>query len=97
MEFGHYHFPDFAVPEGETHYSALCKLCWEGAAERFPVITPAVMGRLEHELGVIDTLGFAQYFLVIWDIVRWARSQGIRCAGPRGVCVRPGPRDDLAV
>jgi error-prone DNA polymerase len=81
MEFGVYHFPDFAVPEGETHYSVLCRLCWEGAAERFRVITPEVMRRLEHELGVIDLLGFAQYFLVIWDVVRWARSQGIRCAG----------------
>jgi error-prone DNA polymerase len=81
MEFGVYHFPDFPIPEGETHYSYLCKLCWDGARERYRVITPVVMRRLQHELEVIESLGFAQYFLVIWDIVRWARERGIRCAG----------------
>lgn len=81
MELGVYHFPDFPLPEGETHYSFLCKLCWDGARRRFRVIDREVVRRLEKELDIIEGLGFAQYFLVIWDIVRWARGRGIRCAG----------------
>lgn len=81
MEFGVYHFPDFPLPEGETAYSHLCKRCWEGAAHRYRVIDRAVVRRLEYELDIIDRLGFARYFLVMWDIVRWARERGIRCAG----------------
>jgi len=81
MEFGVYHFPDFPLPAGETPYSHLCKLCWEGAARRYRVIDRAVMRRLEYELDIIDRLGFSRYFLVMWDIVRWARERGIRCAG----------------
>ncbi len=81
MEFGVYHFPDFPIPAGETHYSFLCKLCWEGAARRYRVVDREVNQRLNHELDVIESLGFAPYFLIMWDIVRWAREQGIRCAG----------------
>jgi error-prone DNA polymerase len=81
MEFGVYHFPDFPIPAGETHYSYLCKLCWDGARSLYRVITPTIMRRLQHELEVIDSLGFSQYFLLMGDIVRWARERGIRCAG----------------
>ena len=81
MELGVYRFPDFDLPEGETPYSWLCRLCLEGAQRRYRVLTREVMRRLEHELDVIEKLGFSRYFLVMWDIVRWAREQGIRCAG----------------
>lgn len=81
MELGVYHFPDFPIPDGETHYSFLCKLCWDGARVRYRTITREVMRRMEHELDIIEGLGFAQYFLVMWDIVSWARRRGIRCAG----------------
>ena len=81
LELGVYHFPDFPLSPGETPYSALCKLCWEGARERYRPLTPEVMRRLEHELAIIEQQGFATYFLVMWDIVRHARSRGIRCAG----------------
>jgi error-prone DNA polymerase len=81
MEFGVYHFPDFPIPEGETYYSFLYKLCSEGAARRYRVITREVVRRLNEELNLIDRLGFSQYFLMMGDIVRWARERGIRCAG----------------
>jgi DNA-directed DNA polymerase III PolC len=81
MELGVFHFPDFPLPPGETPYSTLCKLCWAGARERYRTITPEVMRRLEHELAIIERKGFATYFLVMWDIVRHARSRGIRCSG----------------
>ncbi len=81
LGLGSYRFPDFPVPEGETPYSYLCKLCFEGLKERYRPLTPKSIARLQHELAIINDLGFAEYFLVVWDIVRFARSKGIRCSG----------------
>ena len=81
LGLGTYRFPDFSVPEGETAYSHLCKLCFEGLTKLYKPITPRATKRLQHELSIIHGLGFAEYFLVVWDIVRWAREQGIRCSG----------------
>lgn len=81
LGLGAYRFPDFPVPEGETAYSYLCKLCFEALDRLYRPITPQVTARLQHELGVINDLGFAEYFLVVWDIVRRAKSKGIRCSG----------------
>jgi len=81
LGMGTYRFPDFHVPEGETAYSYLCKLCFEGLAKLYKPITPKATKRLQHELSIIHDLGFAEYFLVVWDIVRHAREKGIRCSG----------------
>jgi error-prone DNA polymerase len=81
LGLGSYRFPDFPVPEGETAYSYLYKLCFEGFAHLYRPITPRATERLQHELAIIHDLGFAEYFLVVWDIVRHARSKGIRCSG----------------
>jgi error-prone DNA polymerase len=81
LGLGTYRFPDFDVPEGETPYSYLCKLCFEGLEKLYKPITPQVTERLQHELKVIHDLGFAEYFLVTLDIVRQAKSMGIRCSG----------------
>jgi error-prone DNA polymerase len=81
MELGVLHFPDFPLPEGETPSSVLYHLCRQGVNRRYHPLTTAVTDRLKHELGVIDHLGFATYFLVMWDLVRFARRAGIRCSG----------------
>ena len=81
LGLGAYRFPDFPVPEGETAYSYLCKLCFEALDRLYRPITPQVTERLQHELKIIHDLGFPEYFLVVWDIVRHARSKGIRCSG----------------
>jgi len=81
LELDTYRFPHFDLPPGETAYSHLCKLCLRGAQKRYKPLTPKVMARLQHELQTINDLGFAEYFLVAWDIVRFAREQGIRCSG----------------
>lgn len=73
--------PAFPLPGGGTAGAALRRLAYEGAARRYGRVTPAVRHRLEHELGVIDRLGFADYFLLVWDVVAFARREGIRCAG----------------
>ena len=81
LGLGTYRFPDFPVPSGETAYSYMCKLCYEGLAQLYKPITPEATKRLQHELTIIHDLGFAEYFLVTWDIVREARERGIRCSG----------------
>ena len=81
LGLGTYRFPGFPVPEGETAYSHLCKLCFKGLAKLYKPITPKATKRLQHELSIIHDLGFAEYFLVVWDIVRHAREQRIRCSG----------------
>jgi DNA-directed DNA polymerase III PolC len=74
-------FPRFPLPEGESAFSYLWKLCFEGAAARYRPIRPDVIRRLEYELTVIEKLGFAEYFLIVWDIVRRARAEGIPAVG----------------
>ncbi|HLJ69329.1 MAG TPA: DNA polymerase III subunit alpha [Chloroflexota bacterium] len=73
--------PDFPVPEKETAFSYLYQLCQEGARARYQPLTPAVSKQLAHELSVIEQMGLASFFLCVWDIVRFARENGIRCAG----------------
>ena len=79
--FGKYHFPHAGVPAGESPFSYLSKLAFEGARERYMPMRPEVLNRLAHELDVIEKLNFPEYFLIVEDIVRCARSKGIPIAG----------------
>jgi len=74
-------FPSCRLPEGETAYSYLCKLAFDGLAERYRPIGPEALRRLEHELNVIHQLGFAPYFLIVHDIVNFARRRDIPVVG----------------
>jgi len=77
LELGKLIFPEFPVPEGETPFSYLWKLCFEGARQRYRPLRPEVLSRLTHELEVIHRLKLAPYFLLVWDIVEEARRRGI--------------------
>ncbi|MCL5257218.1 MAG: error-prone DNA polymerase [Chloroflexi bacterium] len=81
LDLSRYSLPGFDVPEGETPYSYLCKLSWLGAEKKYKEITPAVRKQLDHELGVIDRTGLAEYFLIVWDIMRFAKNRGIPAQG----------------
>jgi DNA-directed DNA polymerase III PolC len=70
-------FPEFPVPEGETAFSYLWKLCFAGAQRRYRPLRPEVLARLTHELGVIEKLHLAPYFLLVWEIVEEAKRRGI--------------------
>ena len=70
-------FPEFPVPDGESAFSYLWKLCFAGAQRRYRPLRPEVLSRLTHELGVIDKLHLAPYFLLVWEIVEEAKRRGI--------------------
>ena len=70
-------FPGFPVPPGETPFSFLYRLCQEAARERYRPVTAEVAARLARELSVIDKTGFAEFFLINWDLMQFARARGI--------------------
>src|SRR5581483_4293889 len=85
IEFGNAVLPSFPTPEGHDEDSYLRELTLSGARERYGAEIPAnVSERIEFELGVIKTMGFSAYFLVVWDLVRYARQRGIRVGPGRG-------------
>lgn len=81
--------PPYATPDGHDSDSYLRHLAFKGAKVRYKrkdgqsnrVLAPRVVARLEHELMVITHLGYADYFLMAWKLVRWTRHAGIRCTG----------------
>jgi DNA polymerase-3 subunit alpha len=85
MEFGNILLPQFPVPAGETESSHLRRLTYEGARERYgDPLAPQVRERIDYELRVIDDMGFPAYFLIVWDLMRYAHEQGIRTGPGRG-------------
>jgi error-prone DNA polymerase len=81
LEFGRRRHPRFGLPDGEPASDMLRRLTYQGAQQRYGGVSAAVTARLEHELDVISKLGYEEYFLLVWDVVAYARRQGIRCAG----------------
>jgi error-prone DNA polymerase len=79
LELGKPRFPVFDVPAGESSFSYLSRLAHSGVRQKYRSVTYRIRQRLETELETIRQLGFAGYFLIVWDIVKWAREQGIRC------------------
>ncbi|MBN1813594.1 MAG: DNA polymerase III subunit alpha [Anaerolineae bacterium] len=77
LEFGNYHLPPFDVPEGHDAQSYLRHLCEAGLLRRYPEITPEIRRRLEHELDIIHRMGFDTYFLIVWDLCRFSKENGI--------------------
>jgi DNA polymerase-3 subunit alpha len=85
LSFGDYHLPQFVPPDGESLESHLRRLVEEGAVRRYgDPLGREIRDRLEHELSIICSMGFAGYFLVVWDLIRFARSRGIRVGPGRG-------------
>ena len=77
LDFRRVRFPGYPVPQGETPFSYLYKLCFEGLRERYRPLTSAVTRRLQHELEVIEKTGLAEFFLINWDLMRFAREHGV--------------------
>ena len=82
--FGEYHLPEFIPPAGYTNRDYLRKLCAEGIRERYENVTPELQERLDYELGVIESMGYVEYFLIVWDFINFAKEHGIMVGPGRG-------------
>ncbi len=81
---GAMHLPKFDVPEGTTAVRHLRELAERGLRERYQTETPELRSRLEFELKTIEEMGFADYFLIVWDFIRFAREDGVSVGPGRG-------------
>ena len=77
LDFTESRFPGFPVPPGETPFSVLYRLCQESVQRKYAPVTRAVAARLQRELDVIEKTNLAEFFLITWDIMRFAREQHI--------------------
>jgi DNA-directed DNA polymerase III PolC len=85
LEFGRFHLPRYTVPDNHTLESYLEHLAREGLARRYSASPgEAIEARLAHELSIIEKMGFAGYFLVVWDFIHYARQKGIAVGPGRG-------------
>ena len=77
LDFERYRFPGFTVPEGETPFSYLYQLAHEGLRRRYRPITKQSVKQLAHELDIIERTNLAEFFLIVWDLMEFARQRGI--------------------
>ena len=84
IEFGVTKLPKYQVPEGFDSWTYLNHLCREGFKTRYPDDDGTLSRRLDYELGVIRTMGYVDYFLIVWDFINYARSQNIMVGPGRG-------------
>ena len=84
FDFHTVHLPRYDVPEGETPDSMLRRLCEEGFAERYAKDDQTARERLEYELSVITRMGYVDYFLIVWDFIKYAKDNGIMVGPGRG-------------
>ncbi|MGI6684569.1 MAG: DNA polymerase III subunit alpha [Bacillota bacterium] len=84
FEFDHLYLPDYKVPEGFTLNSYLKSLCMEGAKKKYPVFSEEIEKRLLYELEVIEEMNYPGYFLIVWDLVNYARRNKIMVGPGRG-------------
>jgi len=84
LEFGNYHLPVFTSETGEDADTLFARLLEEGLLRKYGPTNEVARKRLEYEKGVITELGFVSYFLIVWDLIRWARDNGIPVGPGRG-------------
>ena len=84
IEFGVTKLPKYDVPEGYTSWEYLNKLCFDGLSERYYPVTQELKDRLEYELSTIKNMGYVDYFLIVWDFIKYARDNDIMVGPGRG-------------
>ena len=82
--FNQYHLPSFPVPEGYTNEEYFRKLCMDGFQERYENPPGHYRDRLEYEISVISRMGYVNYYLIVWDFIRYAKESGIPVGPGRG-------------
>ncbi|CRZ35176.1 DNA polymerase III catalytic subunit DnaE type [Herbinix hemicellulosilytica] len=84
ITFGEYKLPVYPVPAPYTSFEYLKQLCTEGLKERYKEVTKELWNRLEYELETINNMGFVDYFLIVWDFIKYAKDNGIMVGPGRG-------------
>ena len=84
IKFGEYKLPKFDVPEGFTAQTFLEKLCHDGLKKRYPDNYRELEDRLNYEINTISTMGFVEYFLIVWDFIKYAKDNNIMVGPGRG-------------
>ena len=84
IEFGVTKLPKFDVPEGYTSWEYLNELCFRGLEERYQPVTEELKERLNYELSTIRNMGYVDYFLIVWDFIKYARDHDIMVGPGRG-------------
>ena len=84
IEFGVTKLPKYDVPEGYTSWEYLNKMCWDGFTERYPDDDGHLKDQLTYELSIIQKMGYVDYFLIVWDFIKYARDHGIAVGPGRG-------------
>ncbi len=84
IEFGVTKLPKYDVPEGYTSWEYLNQLCREGLKKRYPEVGEELTQRLEYELSVIKSMGYVDYFLIVWDFIKYAKDHNIMVGPGRG-------------
>ena len=82
--FNEYHLPTFPIPEGFTNEEYFRHLCLEGFKARYENPPASYLERLEYEIGVISRMGYVNYYLIVWDFIRYAKENGIPVGPGRG-------------
>ena len=82
--FGVYHLPEYLPPDGSASLTYFRRLCHEGFAERYPDAPESYRERLAYEMGVIERMGYVDYYLIVADFIRWAKAEGIPVGPGRG-------------
>ena len=84
LELGRILLPTFPVPEGRDSFDYLVQLCEQGLTRRYGKVTPELTDRLRFELKTIKEMGFADYFLIVWDFIHFAKQNGVSVGPGRG-------------
>ena len=84
IEFGNYKLPKFDVPKGYNAWTYLQELCAKGMKKRYGEVTEELQKRLDYELSVIHKMGFEDYYLIVWDFIRYAKENQIMVGPGRG-------------
>ncbi len=84
FDFSSIHLPKYRLPEGQNPAQTLRDLCYKGLYERYGQTCPQAQERLEYELNTIESMGYVDYFLIVWDFIKYARDNGILVGPGRG-------------
>ena len=84
FDFGTRHLPAYVVPDGKDAFEYLRELCQSGLEKRYSPVSDELQKRLDYELGVIKSMGFVDYFLIVWDFIHFAKNNGVMVGPGRG-------------